>query len=213
MNLVSPVLRVLPPGAHSIETDPSGADPARAGRHVFLRHPPLPQLQGWCYGRRDDDPPPGAHTQAAHALHTSYPQLLRLPVLCSPARRCRGLAEALCAHTGNSLTTRSDPRLWEMDFGAWEGQRWDALPRSLLDQWAADVAGFHPPGGECFRDVVARVRDCLRTLETPHLIVTHAGVVRAAVHVLAGLSLTDAAAVEVPYLRPMVVVAPDPIPV
>lgn len=199
MSGTASALRFLPPGV-CLDVD--------AGGHVFLRHPPLPQLRGVCYGRRDDDPPPGAHAQAAQALCASHPQLLRLPLLSSPARRCRGLAEALRAHVGDGAA-RCDPRLREMDFGAWEGQRWDALPRAALDRWAADVAGFRPPGGESFRDLVARVDDCLRTLDRPHLIVAHAGVIRAAAHLLGGLALTDAAAVEVPYLLPTTVVGPD----
>lgn len=194
MSRAASALRLLPPGA------PLSAD----GGPVFLRHPPLPQLQGVCYGRRDDDPPPGAHGLAAQALCAAHPRLLRLPLLSSPARRCRGLAEALCAQAGvGDGATRCDPRLWELDFGAWEGLRWDALPRAALDRWAEDVVGFRPPGGESFRDLVARVDDCLRTLDGPHLIVAHAGVIRAATHLLGGLPLAEAAAVEVPYLQPL----------
>jgi alpha-ribazole phosphatase len=96
-----------------------------------------------------------------------------------------------------------DARLQEMDFGAWEGQLWSALPRADLDRWAADVAGFRPPGGECFHDVLARLRDALNILRAPHLIVTHAGVIRAAQHALGGMPLLDAAAWPVPYFTPI----------
>jgi alpha-ribazole phosphatase len=36
----------------------------------------------------------------------------------------------------------------EMDFGSWEGVRWDAVPRGELDAWADDVWHYRPGGAE-----------------------------------------------------------------
>ena len=64
----------------------------------------------------------------------------------SPAVRCRGLAEAIAAVLRVPL--REDQRLWELDFGAWEGRPWETIAREDLDRWALDPLGFAPPGGD-----------------------------------------------------------------
>jgi alpha-ribazole phosphatase len=72
-----------------------------------------------------------------------------------------------------------DERLLEMDFGSWEGRRWDDIPRADLDAWAADVAGYAPPGGESPRQLQRRALDFVAGLAVPEaVIVTHAGVIR-----------------------------------
>lgn len=96
-----------------------------------------------------------------------------LPVWTSPLRRCRDLAERL--HPQPII----DDRLAEMHFGDWEGRRWDDIPRTELDAWAADVAGYAPPGGESPRQLQRRALDFVESLDVPEaVIVTHAGVIR-----------------------------------
>lgn len=177
--------------------------------HVFVRHPPLPQMQGTCYGRLDAMPDPRVFADAAAHL---APRLPDRALACSPRLRCRALADALQAERlarGLAMPPpKVDDRLRELDFGEWEGLRWDAIPRASLDAWAADVAGFAPPGGESFDRLVGRVRAALAVLDGPHVVITHAGVIRAA-HRLAGWSAADAAALAVPYLEPIGIGAPD----
>jgi alpha-ribazole phosphatase len=169
--------------------------------HVFLRHPPLPQMRGRCYGRLDVALPSEVFASAAASLRADAPDhaLWSLPVISSPAQRCHGLAQA-CANGRNIAT---DARLLEMDFGDWENQVWSDVPREALDRWACDVAGFRPPGGESFADLIARVGAALDALSGPHLIVAHAGVVRAATHLLGAVPRAEAATIEVPYLQPI----------
>lgn len=161
--------------------------------HLFLRHPRLPDATELCYGRLDLRLPDALLQAAADTLHRHLPDL---PVISSPAQRCLGLAQRL----RHGAPLRCDPRLLEMDFGTWQGQPWSSIPRDALDLWSADVAGFRPPGGETFHEVVARVASLLRSLDAPHLLVTHAGVIRAALR-LAGKPLEVAVAYEVPYLQ------------
>ena len=162
--------------------------------HIFIRHPPLRDVAGLCYGRQDLRIDRGDIAAAAATLQT----LPALPILSSPAQRCLDLARAIAGPRPITM----EARLQEMDFGAWEGQAWSALPRADLDRWAADAAGFRPPGGECFHDVLARLRNVLGMLRAPHLIITHAGIIRAAQHALGGMPLLDAAAWSVPYCTP-----------
>ena len=87
----------------------------------------------------------------------------------SPAQRCRLIAEQIG-------TPCLDPRLLELDFGAWEGLPWDDVPRDALDAWAADVLGFAPPGGESGAALVARVTAFYGDLGPGgHVVVSHGG--------------------------------------
>lgn len=177
--------------------------------HVFVRHPPLPDLQGVCYGRLDAALPVSVFEQAAQAL---VAQLPGWPIVSSPSMRCLGLAQALqaardalpggCRDAPAPAAVRIDTRLQELDFGAWEGQRWEALPREALDDWSRDVAGFAAPDGESFNALIARVRIAIGQLATPHVVVTHAGVIRAALHA-SGMPLRQAASATVAYLQPV----------
>ena len=171
------------------------------GGHIFLRHPPLPQMQGRCYGRLDVALPPEVYASAAATLRADLADhdLWSLPIISSPAQRCFGLAQA-CA---GARMVATEPRLLEMDFGDWEGLAWSQVPREALDLWAVDVIGYRPPGGECFLDLVARVSETLKMLHHPHLIICHGGVIRAAAHLLGGQPLPEAAAINVPYLQPI----------
>ena len=99
----------------------------------------------------------------------------------SPRRRCRRLAERIAAARRLALT--EDPRLAEMDFGAWEGRAWGAIARDELDAWAADFHQARPHGGESVAMLAARVGAALAEAapaDPPVLWVTHSGVVRAA---------------------------------
>lgn len=146
---------------------------------ILVRHTRPVGGEGLCYGRSDLAPGPDLATAAA-ALAAALPGFAA--VATSPAARCRRLAERLAAARGLAAPT-PDPRLAEIDFGAWEGLAWDAVPRGELDAWAADLTHARPHGGESVAMLEARVRDALadwRAAAGPVLVVTHAGVVRAA---------------------------------
>jgi len=136
----------------------------------LIRHPPPVIAPGLCYGRLDV--PAHSVEETAAQLRVQLP--VGLPVWSSPLQRARALAEAL--HPAPQF----DPRLAEMDFGAWEGQAWDAVGPAALDDWAADIAGFRPPQGETGLEVQARALAWLAERHEPELVVvTHAGIKRA----------------------------------
>lgn len=135
----------------------------------LIRHPRPLVAAGICYGRLDI-PAENAAADAARLRQELPPEL---PVWSSPLVRCRTLADALHPQP------RIDARLAEMDFGAWEGRPWDAIPRAELDAWAADVGGYAPPGGESPRELQRRALDWVAGLDVPEaIVVTHAGVIR-----------------------------------
>lgn len=109
----------------------------------------------------------------------------RYTLASSPATRCLQLAQLL------GRAPRIEARLSEIDFGEWELQAFDTLPRTAIDAWAADPFGFRPPGGETANEMALRVLDALRELkqheEESLVIVGHGGPLRAIAGHLAGL--------------------------
>ncbi len=143
---------------------------------VFLIRHPRPQIAaGICYGQLDL--PAVEVLQTAATLRTQLPP--GLPVISSPLQRCRLLAEAL------HPSPRIEAELMEMHFGDWEGRHWDDIGASALDAWAADILHHAPPGGESAAMLQTRSVACLNGLAAEGLpacvVVTHAGVIRAAV--------------------------------
>ncbi len=106
-------------------------------------------------------------------------------VIASPARRCLESAAALCP----KAAIQQDARLWEQDFGDWEGLESAAMPDlGMLNR--AGIATFRPPSGESFLDVAARAGAALAEIAAAGsaLIFGHAGTVRAGL----GLALGSA---------------------
>ena len=144
----------------------------------LVRHAAPLVAPGICYGRLDVDADARATQQAAQQLAQALPRgvLLRH----SPLRRCAQLADAVRALRPD-LCSQADDRLQEMDFGAWEGQPWDAVPRAELDAWAADLHAYAPGGGEPLAAMLARVRSALEEpapADTDRVWISHAGVAR-----------------------------------
>jgi len=155
----------------------------------LVRHARPLVAEGVCYGRLDVPADP-AHTGAsAQALAQAWQAqgAQSAPALAwhSPAQRAQALAQAAADH--GLPTARPDARLTEMDFGTWEGQRWDDIPRAALDAWTDDFHHHRPGGGDNVAGFLARVRDtlddCARQARAQQvrraLWFTHAGVIRA----------------------------------
>jgi alpha-ribazole phosphatase len=145
---------------------------------TLLRHTTPAIASGVCYGMTDLDV---AETFAAEArdVVAALPPPDRIAT--SPLTRCRQLAE----HIGEAmnLPVTIDDRLREMDFGTWEGLPWSDIPRAELDLWAANFLHARPHGGESVAMLTARVRAALAEWDNHQshaLIVTHAGVIKAA---------------------------------
>lgn len=105
-------------------------------------------------------------------------------LITSPALRCRQTAASLWPDLADPA---QDARLWEQDFGDWEGSAYGDLP-DLGPLQPDDLARHTPPGGESFADLCARVGPALRDLAAAGdaMIVAHAGTVRAALALALG---------------------------
>lgn len=165
---------------------------------IFLRHPKPKVAPGTCYGRLDVGLTESAAAEIASAIR-------RLPplktVVTSPAQRCTRLAEAAARFLNARLS--ADARLWELDFGAWEGLAWQRINRAESDPWSADPWNISPPGGETFNALHQRVADALADLPDNALVVTHAGVIRAARMILLGESFAEVFARKIAYAEPI----------
>jgi len=155
-------------------------------RLLLVRHPRPDIASGLCYGR-SDVPADEADLERVRATLPSG-----LPTYSSPLRRCAQLANAL-----HPAQLRFDARLAEMDFGTWELRSWDAIPRSEVDAWAADLLDYRPGGGESVRDVARRVADFRADLlaqgHAEALVICHAGTIRLLCALHTGHSLDTAA--------------------
>jgi broad specificity phosphatase PhoE len=88
-------------------------------------------------------------------------------VITSPLFRARETAEILAGHT----PVEADPRLREMDYGAWEGRTYaeiEAVDRAFRREWVLAPDRLACPGGESGSDVADRVRAFLQDLLDDH---------------------------------------------
>ncbi len=144
---------------------------------ILLRHTRPRGCDGLCYGR-SDLPLADEFDAAASTVLAALPEVSA--VVSSPLARCRRLAERIAAT--RRLGLRTDLRIAEIDFGAWEGRPWDDLPRGEIDAWAADFHDARPHGGESVAMLAGRVGAALAEIPPgglPVLWVTHLGVLRA----------------------------------
>lgn len=195
-------------------------DPLAHGLIAF-RHAPV-ALSGVCYGRLDvaaELPPEAAAAAIERALH----ELCVRPgvVWSSRLSRCALPAAELAERLG--VPHALDDRLAEISCGAWEGRAFSDIERDDPAAYAAWLDGWErvgPPGGESALEVESRVRSFWRqlgsprgvagvdvasdadvaSLARPHLLVAHAGVLRALRVVACGASWPAAMSAPVPHL-------------
>jgi len=151
---------------------------------VLIRHPAVALDEGVCYGHADVALAENAEISSnALALRLATLQVPAPRVLISsPLTRCAAFASEIANDFG--CVVSHDESLKEMDFGDWESQRWDAIDRAQLDDWAANFEHARAHGGESVAQFVTRVHAWFdvfaQTRElSPAYVVTHAGVVRA----------------------------------
>lgn len=157
----------------------------------LVRHAQPLVAPGVCYGALDVAADEAATQEAARRLAAAVPS--GAIVITSPLQRCEQLTQVLRGLRPD-LAYTADARLMEMDFGQWEGQRWDAIARAELDGWRAAFAIWRCGGAECVADFMVRVGaawDEAQALGQPVVWITHAGVARAATLLAQGLRQMD----------------------
>ena len=158
---------------------------------------------GFLYGRTDPDADVAIVSQAKDLLETVGTFGCDL-LISSPARRCRQTAEKLKEETGITIPLSTDDRLWEQDFGAWDGLAFNKIP-DIGELTTDELVDYKGHDGESFSDVCHRVWPCLQELIDTYpdrkiCIVAHAGVLRAASVFRSGRSMTEALMINPPPL-------------
>lgn len=140
----------------------------------LIRHTTPAVVKGLIYGRTDV---PLADTFEIEKEGT----LAKLPanfngVYSSPSSRCTQLAYYL------SPDFIKDKRLYEVNFGLWEGKTWDTIDPEESASWMEDYINVCPPEGESMLQMQERVMDfweeLLRSSSDKIAVVTHGGVIR-----------------------------------
>lgn len=154
----------------------------------LLRHARVTLEPGLCYGA-SDVPADGAQTLVA-ARHWAGQLPAQAHWRVSGLCRAQQLAQAIRNLRPALPEALPDPRLNEMDFGQWELQPWDSIPRPAFDAWMSDFAHHRFGGAESTEMLLDRVgaalADQMASGFDEAVWVTHAGVVRAATYLVQG---------------------------
>jgi len=149
-------------------------------RHARVLCPDEP-ARATCYGRLDWPADPQATQELARTLAGQLPIGARLRS--STRQRTRLLAHELQALRPDLQPGGADARLDELDFGAWEGRRWDDIGEAAVAAWVRNFADARVGGGESVRQLLQRVQAALieQAADGPGEVVwlCHAGVIRA----------------------------------
>ncbi|MFI3288688.1 MAG: histidine phosphatase family protein [Rikenellaceae bacterium] len=170
---------------------------------VYLQRHTKPQIEPQiCYGVSNI------------SLHTDYrehhlPEVLRRiehikidRIYSSPLKRCFTLACDIKREKAVSNIT-IDNRLMELNFGEWEMVHWNDIYVSAEGKaWFDDFLHTPTLGGESFDDMVERVRSFLtniKDIDEDILVVTHSGVMRAALVITGVVPTEEVFGVEINY--------------
>ncbi len=149
-------------------------------RLAVLRHAPTAWNEsGKLQGR--SDPPLSPQGRALAAAWRIDPAWRNWRVIASPLQRARETASLMFP----DCTIEIEPRLVEMDFGAWEGQSLADLradPRNDTARLEAMGLDFRAPGGESPRDLQNRLQPWLGELAAARrdtVAIAHKSILRA----------------------------------
>lgn len=175
-------------------------------RVLLVRHAePDEDARGRCYGRLDVGLSPAGLASAKH-LAESLGDVELEAVYVSPRLRAVQTAAAL------GVMPTVDERLRELDFGELEGRTYDEIGREqpeLFRRWMDTPTLVRFPGGESFAElrerVAAAMGDIVAVDHRTVALVSHGGVIRAALAATLGLPDERAFALDVGYARVSVV--------
>jgi alpha-ribazole phosphatase len=163
---------------------------------IFLiRHTAPAVSKGTIYGRTDV-PLASTFQEEKDSLLRKLPTAIPI-VYSSPSSRCMRLAGCL---SKNYIT---DERLYEVNFGLWEGRTWDTVDQEALASWMEDYVHVCPPEGESMIQMQARVmgfwNELLQRPQDKTAVVTHGGVIRIILATLQSIPLIDSFNLKIDY--------------
>ncbi len=139
----------------------------------LIRHTKVKLTDNVCYGQSDVElSPTFLQDISAVQLDTDYNA-----VYTSPLKRCTQLAAYF------NFESIKEDRIQELNFGDWEMQQWEAIPKAEITPWYNDYLNVAPPNGENVITFRQRVLAFWEELVQKHenekvLMITHSGVIR-----------------------------------
>ena len=165
---------------------------------LFTRHAETDMAGTFC-GQSDPELNARGRVQLAELVKELRAENLG-SVYTSDLRRAHETGLAIAEAFG--VTCHVRPALREIDFGRWEGLRWEDIEEqdeAYARDWIAKYPHLPSPGGEDFGDFERRVLEEVKFLEVEAeiaarniVVVTHAGVLRTILCSLQGRSREDA---------------------
>lgn len=145
----------------------------------LIRHSKPDVPEGTFYGQSDVDVTKAEFEQTVARIREKMDLTEIKTIYTSPLKRCSLLAHAL---QPDHSTIYTDNRIMELDFGAWELQKWDNIDPKALGQWINDFVYAPTPGGESHMDLYKRVAgfwdETIQNSNGPMAVVTHGGVIK-----------------------------------
>jgi alpha-ribazole phosphatase len=143
------------------------------------RHPQPRHVAGRCIGHTDVPVDPRRAKRLAHRIRQYARQHHCPPVIWTSALARSQQVGCWLKRWG--WTHHIDPLLIEMNFGTWDGQRWDDIGPTAMDVWCAAFAHHRPGGAESLCELIERCQTVLSGPGSAHkLVVGHAGWINAA---------------------------------
>ncbi len=132
-------------------------------------------------------------------IRCKLPHITNWKVYSSPLHRCHRLAESL-----NCGTIVFDPRLMELNFGAWELKTWSEIETGqAANSWFTDFVNQRCPQGESFQELLERSvafwEDLCQQSHPYNLVMTHGGVIRALLSYFLNFPLANAMRITIDY--------------
>jgi alpha-ribazole phosphatase len=161
----------------------------------LIRHIEPDFEKGVCYGQLDV-PIRNNYKELHESIIAKIPKDYDA-MFSSPLIRCKLLAEQI------SCNVIFDNRLKEVNFGDWEGKKWDDINQVELNKWMENYIELSPPNGESLRDLVDRFSSFISDLKKQDfskvIIVTHAGIIRSTFYILQNMPLEKVMMEKVDY--------------
>ncbi len=128
-------------------------------------------------------------------------------IITSPLQRCASFAEHAASVVMPNASYHEDAGLREVSFGDWDGMTFQDVEAQYGDQYHhywRDPVNNTPPNAEPIAEFLERISLTIQTLAQAYkgqhlLLVTHGGVIRAALSYALGCELSSLMRYEVPY--------------
>jgi alpha-ribazole phosphatase len=160
-------------------------------RVLFIRHAETEMAGRYC-GHSDPDLNAQGRAQLTTLAQSLAEEMLDT-IYSSDLRRAASTAKAIAA--GRDIPQVLRPELREIDFGDWEGMRWEDIERldpEYAQNWMKSYPNLPAPSGESFEDferrVLTEVNRLINGSRGPIAVVTHGGVLRVVLRHLCGYS-------------------------